>query len=65
MSATAGVSLKINLIHIYTFSVFVRARACVCVYKSIISLCTKEIPDGALNPIEVSRKTEKKVPMMC
>jgi len=29
-------------------------------YKPIIPLCTKEIPDGALNAIETSRKTAKK-----
>jgi len=34
-------------------------------YKSIISLCAKEIPDDALNVIDTSRKTEKKVAMMC
>jgi hypothetical protein len=39
--------LKINLIH-------------VCICTSIISLCTKEIPDGDLLEIETSRKTDKK-----
>ena len=67
MSPTAGKFKDKFNSHIYIYicvCVCVCVCACVCacvyMYKSIISLGTKEIPDGALNAVETSRKTEKK-----